>query len=749
MESFFPLSNSNGFMPHGMCFLWQQDILYTHVAADTITGLAYYGITAALAYIFIKRDDLPHRWLVIPFGILMFFACGTSHFFSIWTIWNPNFGTEAFIKAITGIVSAATAIILWYLMPQVITLPSPTLLRTKNEELQHEVLQRRNAEKRIQDLNEILEQRVKERTRQLENINKKLRKEITERQRAEKTIVESEQKFRNIVEGSIQGIFVHRNYQPLFANQKCADIFGYDNPEQIMALDSLLEAFWVPEERERAKDYDVRRMAGGNVPSTHQFQGIRKDGTPFWFEKHATLIDWKGVKATQAAIIDISDRKQADEQLTYQAKHDTLTGLVNRQEFENRTERLLSTIKHEKGEYALCYLDLDQFKVVNDTCGHAAGDELLRQISSVLSGAVRHRDTLARLGGDEFGVLMEHCSLGHAYRVAESLQRAIQEYQFSWEGHNFRVGVSIGLVPIIETTTNLAELMKNADMACYMAKDMGRNRIQTYHIEHSELAKRHGEMHWVERLNQALEEDRFCLYAQAIVPLDDKPDKHYELLLRMKDVEGNIILPGDFLPAAERYNLIVKLDRWVIGNTFQVLSENSLFLNEIDFCSINLSGQSLTDPEILDLIIIQLNKTCISGKKICFEITETAAISNLSIAMKFIASLRGLGCQFALDDFGSGLSSFAYLKNLSVDFLKIDGMFVKDIVNDPIDHAMVKSINEIGHIMGIQTIAEFVENDVIKGMLKEIGVDYVQGYGLGKPYPLEQLVHEYCDGETR
>ena len=555
----------------------------------------------------------------------------------------------------------------------------------------------------------------------------------------------SEAKNKAIVDNTVDGfITIDGNGLIETFNSSSESIFGYSIDEVIgKNIRMLMPAPYHDENDGYLHNYHKtgdKKIIGKD----REVEGRRKDGGVFPMDLSVSEVGIKGQKLYSAIVRDISDRKKADEKLSYQAKHDPLTGLVNRFEFESRTKRLLSTIKHKKDEHALCYLDLDQFKVVNDTCGHAAGDELLRQLSSVLSGIVRHRDTLARLGGDEFGVLMEHCSLEQAYRVAESLQKAIQEHQFSWEERNFRVGVSIGLVPITTTTNSLTELMKNADIACYMAKDMGRNRIQIYHIEHSELTKRHGEMHWVERINHALEKDRFCLYAQAIVPLDDnKPDKHYELLLRMKDVEGSIILPGAFLPAAERYNLISKLDRWVIENTFYVLSENPAFLNEVDFCSINLSGQSLTDPEILDLIIRQLNESCIASDKICFEITETAAISNLNIAIKFISSLRGLGCRFALDDFGSGLSSFAYLKNLSVDYLKIDGMFVKDIANDPIDNAMVKSINEIGHIMGMQTIAEFVENDVIKGMLKEIGVDYAQGYGIGKPQPLDELVDGY------
>jgi len=477
------------------------------------------------------------------------------------------------------------------------------------------------------------------------------------------------------------------------------------------------------------------------VPNSYECLGMRRDGSTIWFESFVTTIDWRGEKAIQAAVIDITDRKQADNRLTHQANHDALTGLVNRREFERRIKQLLSSSKQSNDEHALCFMDLDQFKVVNDTCGHAAGDELLRQLTSVLKDIVRNRDTLARLGGDEFGVLIEHCSLDDAHRVTTSLQEAIQDYQFSWQDHTFKVGVSMGLVPITKNTPNLAELLSNADAACYVAKDKGRNRIHVLHAGDSEIARRHGEMQWVARINQALEDDRFCLYAQTIVPLNGSTDTHYELLLRMVDENGEIIPPGAFLPAAERYNLISNIDYWVIEHAFNLLANNPKFLNQIEFCSINLSGQSLNTPEILKFIITHLDESGIKGGKICFEITETAAISNLSGAKILISTIRGLGCRFALDDFGSGLSSFGYLKNLEVDYIKIDGMFVKDIVTDPIDRAMVKSINEIGHVMGISTIAESVENNEIKGMLRDIGVNYAQGYGIGKPHPFDEILY--------
>ncbi len=437
---------------------------------------------------------------------------------------------------------------------------------------------------------------------------------------------------------------------------------------------------------------------------------------------------------------DITERKKAQSELSYQASHDALTGLINRREFEQRANRLLSTVEHGQDEHAMCFLDLDQFKVINDTNGHTAGDELLRQVGQLLQKTVRKRDTLARLGGDEFGVLMEHCQLDQAQRVACAILRAIKDYQFFWEGEACRIGLSIGLVAITEATGKFSDLFRQADVACYLAKDLGGNRVHVYHPEDTELATRYGEMQWVGRINQALDDNRFCLYAQAIVALDDSKQQHYELLLRMLDEQGEVIPPGAFLPAAERYNLIEKLDAWVLNHACIFLAEHPDFVEQISFVSINLSGPSLTNRDFFETAMKIFREFQVSPDKICFEITETIAISNLGSAASLISTLKQSGCQFALDDFGSGLSSFGYLKNLPVHYLKIDGMFVKDIVDDPIDHAMVKSINEIGHVMGMQTIAEFVENDEIKDMLKAIGVNYAQGYGIGKPEPLEALL---------
>jgi len=462
----------------------------------------------------------------------------------------------------------------------------------------------------------------------------------------------------------------------------------------------------------------------------HKYDGY------IWVRATFRLSDIGGEKEILVTCEDISEARILTEQLEYQAQHDSLTGLINRTEFERRMRRILKSDFNET-QHALCYLDLDQFKVINDTCGHLAGDELLYSISEVLNSIVRKRDTLARIGGDEFAVLLEHCPFDQAERVAKDLLHAIEEFRFVWQENRFTLSVSIGLVRIDDNSGNLIDIMSAADAACYAAKDGGRNRINVYSPDDIELSKWRDEMQWVSRINHALEENKFRIASQRIIPLHqgsgNKEGKHYELLLRMEDENGGLIFPGSFLPAAERYNLTVKLDHWVVRTALQWLADHEEELEQLALCAINLSGHTLSDKEFLKFVITEFKDSGIPPEKICFEITETAAIANLTDARYFIQALKSIGCCFALDDFGAGLSSFNYLKNLPVDYLKIDGAFVRDITKDPIDFAMVRSINEIGKVMGKKTIAEFVESEEILNALQAIGVDYAQGYSVGKP----------------
>ncbi len=429
-------------------------------------------------------------------------------------------------------------------------------------------------------------------------------------------------------------------------------------------------------------------------------------------------------------------QRAAEAAIEYLAFHDSLTGLVNRTEFERRLERAISQVQKGKSINALLYLDLDQFKVVNDTCGHSAGDELLKQLSALLHARIRGRDTLARLGGDEFCVLMENCNLKQAMTIADDLHQLVNDFRFIWDNKFFSIGVSIGVVAINESAMTPNELLSAADLACYAAKDQGRNCIRVYKNEDASMRQRRREMDWANRIDIAIENNHFLLYQQLITPLNGEGSSHHEYLLRLKD-KKRIISPGAFIPAAERYQRMCAIDRWVIDTSFSYLSrDKNNHADEKHFSSINLSGQSLSDDSLFDFVQTLFSNHELKPKSICFEITETAAIANFRTAIDFINRVKELGCLIALDDFGCGLSSFSYLKSLDIDFLKIDGSFIRNIEKNPIDRAIVEAINNIGHIAGFKTIAEYVETQKIAETLKNIGIDYAQGYAIQKPRPL-------------
>ncbi len=575
-----------------------------------------------------------------------------------------------------------------------------------------------------------------------------LKREITHREQVERALFYEKERVQVTLE-SIGDAVITTDVQGRvnYCNAVAEALTGWCRAEAYGQPLSSVFNIVNEETRERVADPVARCLTEGTVVglANHTVLLNRQEYEYAIQDSAAPIRNGQGtVLGAVLVFSDVSEQRRLSREISHQASHDELTGLVNRREFEHRLERVLETAHADHNEHALCYVDLDQFKVVNDTCGHTADDALLGQIADLFRGQIRERDTLARLGGDEFGVLLEHCGLEQAQRVANALRSAVDEYRFVWEDKPFRIGASIGVVRITEDSRSIAALLQAADSACYAAKDAGRNRIHVYHKHDAQLARRHGEMQWVSRIQQALEDDGFRLYTQRIEHIEPNAATglHCEVLLRLVDETGRITLPGVFIPAAERYDLAVRIDRWVIDHVLRWLAEHPTVVDSLELCTINLSGHSLSDRLFESHILRQLEVTGIQGEKIGFEITETAAIANLNDATRFIKTLKTHGCRFALDDFGSGLSSFAYLKNLPVDFLKIDGIFVKDMVDDPIDLAMVRSINEIGQLMGKQTIAEYVENEAIRNHLCKLGVNFVQGFGVSRPQPIAHLLKE-------
>lgn len=528
-----------------------------------------------------------------------------------------------------------------------------------------------------------------------------------------------------------------------YINPVATTLTGYDNKQavgrplnEVLPLISSIDLHAL-----EISAINSHNTAGMNHTTQQDVLSL-EDGTQLSIE-HTTapiLDNSQNVIGSIVVFRDVTKMRNLTSQLNYQATHDYLTGLLNRREFDNQLRETMNNARNQSKQHALLYIDLDQFKVINDTCGHLAGDELLKQLSLNFKNMIRESDRLARLGGDEFGIILINCIPEKAREIAESIRHMVQDIKFVWDDKGFDISASIGIVPITDQSGGISDIQSIADSACFEAKDLGRNRVHLYEPEDKRLVKRRGEMHWVHRINKALSSDNLILYYQDIVPLNNKvkTTHHCEILVRLKNELGEIIPPMAFIPAAERYNLMTLIDQQIIQKTLYFLKDN-LFTSSLLSIAINISGQSLCENDFIDFIINKFDETKIDPSRIIFEITETAAITNLSHAIHFIKQLKKLGCRFALDDFGSGLSSFSYLKNIPVDYLKIDGSFVRDIDKDPTDFAFVQSINQIGHVMGLETIAEYVEDDTILKKLEEIGVDFAQGYHFCKPKPLTAL----------
>lgn len=526
-------------------------------------------------------------------------------------------------------------------------------------------------------------------------------------------VVDTEDSLRNALENELWDIVITDHNMPGFTSFQVLELtrqYGVDLP--VLIVSGLIgEDVAVSAMKAGAHDYIMKNNLSRLIPA------IRRE------------------------VSDSSVRKAkrlAESTLEHMAFHDSLTDLANRREFERRLAHALQDAQETGRHHVLLYLDLDQFKIVNDTSGHVAGDELLKQISKILSRHIRSDDTLARLGGDEFGVLLRGCDASHAQRVAETLCEEVREYRFVWHNKPFSVSLSVGMVVISNAYNSTSELLSHADLACYAAKDRGRNNVQLYQSDDSEMQQRQADMQWTSRIQDALQTDSFILYQQEMVPLQAHNADGFrtEFLVRLQQGK-TIVPPGAFIPAAERFGLMPRIDRRVIEMAFSYLDRTALGRQSTGTFFINLSGSSLSDGELYGYIRNLVEKYSILPERICFEITETAAIANLNQTINFIEQSRKDGFEFALDDFGSGMSSFSYLRALPVDYLKVDGGFVRNLLDDPIDLSIVDACNRIGHAAGLKTIAEFVETDAIKERVTELGLDYAQGFGIAKPTPLD------------
>ena len=532
--------------------------------------------------------------------------------------------------------------------------------------------------------------------------------------------------FRNSAEGHYTSTW---DGELISVNPAMCAVFGYSNEQDMLAEVSSTKQFYVSPEDRHVLLGELSQQ--GHVTGK-EIRGKRKDGSEFWFSLSCQSRENVEGSFLYGSIIDITEKKQSDLSLQYLATHDSLTGVYNRRHFENQFKARVSA--PAEPPVCLLFLDLDRFKVVNDTCGHKAGDVMIKDIARLIDNALNNNALLARLGGDEFGIIYTDATEDDVYTNAEKILNAVQAYRFMWDNRIFNLGVSIGMVVCNDPAFSAGEYLSMADAACYFAKEQGRNQIHRYNKDDESMQRYQHELDWVSSINQALEEGRFELFYQSLRPLSKANDGHYyEVLLRLREKDGALVEPANFLPTAERFEMNVNIDKWVITNTFKWLSEHPEHVAELRRCSINLNCHSLADRDFTAFILNAFEAYRIPYSKICFEVIESVAIIKMEDTLAFMQTFNQLGCSFSLDDFGSGFSSYRYLKELPVSQVKIDGMFIKDMLNDGVDSAMVASINDVAKAMGMQTVGEFVENEATMAQLGKMGIDFAQGYGVAKP----------------
>jgi diguanylate cyclase (GGDEF)-like protein/PAS domain S-box-containing protein len=520
-------------------------------------------------------------------------------------------------------------------------------------------------------------------------------------------------------------------------NRAAAAMFGYEAAEVVGRPAALL----FPVEKMAEQRLLLLQLSRGQDMAQSETVLTKKDGSPIHVSLSFAAVR-SGGQLTGLTMVarDLTERKRLAAEMNWRDSFDPLTGLANRAEFEKRLGRALVSARHRETDHALLYIDLDQFQLVNDACGHNAGDQFLLQASQIIQSCIRSRDCLARLGGDEFGVILEHCNSGDAREVAEKIRDRMDEFRFVHEDRRFRIGATIGLAPINAEWDDTDTLMKAADTACYAAKEAGRDRVLSYFEVDGSVESRRSESAWVHLLYQAMEEDNFRLYAQLIEPLHaDKSGVRCEILLRLMDKDGQLIAPKEFLPAAERFRIMPRVDKWVVTKVCDFLTNHKELVGKAEMISVNLSGKSLGDRNFQSFVEERLRINGFDQKKLCFEITESESINNMASSVEFIEKLRKVGIRFSLDDFGTGVSSFGYLRKLPVDYIKIDGQFVEKMAKDPVDYATVRSIQDVAKLLGKETIAEFVECAEVEEQLRDLGVNYMQGFLRHRPMPLESL----------
>ncbi|MFV1874021.1 MAG: EAL domain-containing protein [Oleiphilus sp.] len=571
-----------------------------------------------------------------------------------------------------------------------------------------------------------------------------LAERINHERRAKKTAQEESinylRKFQRLYETALEGIFTFNTQgQLISANPAFFKLMGVSDVASFNSQSDHTQGYRFSKER---FDRVLTALRSKGQITEHETQITNQFEETTWVNISARLFADKqsGEEFIEGTLININARKTVEERLKHLADHDSLTGLVNRRAFETACKQRLEEVKSQHRQSSVLYLDLDQFKIVNDLCGHSAGDLLLKNLSHRLEkyiNTLNGNHTIARLGGDEFGILLNDTTLAQAQYIAEKVRKLVDEFLFVWEGNRFSLGVSIGLVELLPFHISIAQVLVMADTACYLAKDQGRNRVHTFVESDQELQFRQLEMQWVSNIKQALSEDQFFLVFQHIASNHAEDTSfHYEILIRLLNQQGNLCAPGQFLPAAERYNLMPNIDRWVIQHYFSWLQQHPEHLANLATASINLSTESIGDTAFSVFLKQAFTEYAIPPEKICFEITESMAITHLDNTHSFIDAFHKLGCKFALDDFGTGFSSYAYLKELQVDYLKIDGIFIRNLCDDDVSLAMVKSINDVATAIGIETIAEFVETEHVKQKLIELGITYSQGYHVHKPVKL-------------